>query len=84
MSSSLRFWRSCLRELNWEAGENPARPRHCNRGGLATKPLTDKVGKAASPMKRESGDLPGAGWVNLRGKVNNDPTSGQFLFCKPP
>ena len=43
--------------------ENPARPRHCNRGGLATMPLTDEVGKAASPMKRESGDLPEVGWV---------------------
>lgn len=59
------FWK-----LNREAGENPARPRHCDRGGLAIMPLTVwaslnsegvTVGKAASPMKRESGDLPEVG-----------------------
>ena len=45
-------------------------------------PLTCKVGKAASPLKRESGDLPEVGWVNLRGKVSNEtPTSrSPFLF----
>ncbi len=46
-------------------------------------PLTYKVGKAASPMKRESGDLPEAGWVNLRGKVSNEnPASGSFLLFR--
>lgn len=39
-------------------------------------PLTRWVGKAASPMKRKSGDLPEVGWVILRGKVNIDPASG--------
>jgi hypothetical protein len=29
-------------------------------------------GKAASTMKRESGDLPEGEWVSLRGKANND------------
>src|SRR5438093_11640386 len=54
------FASGAICKLNREAGENPARPRHCDRGELASTPLT-KVGKAVSSTKRESGDLPEAG-----------------------
>src|SRR5438270_11710599 len=77
------FAAGAICKLNREAGENPARPRHCDRGELASTPLT-KVGKAVSSTKRESGDLPEAGCDRLRGKVNRDnPLSARsFLrFC---
>src|SRR5437016_12333902 len=64
------FASGAICKLNREAGENPARPRHCDRGELASTPLT-KVGKAVSSTKRESGDLQEAGRDRLRGKENS-------------
>jgi hypothetical protein len=58
-----RFW-CYFWKLKREPGVNPGRPRHCDRGGLANaKPLIPLfgIGKAASLMKRESGDLPEVG-----------------------